>query len=88
MFIQLTQKNYQDLKVRIAVDKIIFYMQNPEDATGSVLAAVDGGPVEILETVEQIDKMISLKIYGSGESTGPKEDHEIVFCNRHRSIFW
>ena len=58
MFIHLTQENYPNFKIRIAIDKILFYMQNPE-GPGSVIAIVDGEPTNMLEDVVEIDSLIS-----------------------------
>jgi hypothetical protein len=72
MFIKLTQENYPQVKVRIAVSKILFYMPNPE-GPGSILAIEDGEPTAMAEDAEEIDRLIYVSIHGLNynESTGP-----------------
>jgi len=59
MFIELTSldSDSEGLKVRIAVDKIIYYLANPSDE-GSLICLVGSTPTRMKETVEEIDRVI------------------------------
>jgi hypothetical protein len=73
MFIQISSPEWGE-KVRIAIDKILFYVQNYDDngPKGSMMCLLGGNPFEVIETPDEIDRAISLRLYGRGESTGPK----------------
>lgn len=73
MFIRLTSDDVND-KIRIAIDKILFYAKNPH-GDGSIMCLLSGEPTVVAETPEEIDKIIYSRQNGYDpvtEGMGPK----------------